>query len=156
MNASDIEGRIAALGHVLPAPAAPIASFVGYTIHDGLVIISGQLPLTAEGLKYVGQLGAGISIDNGKAAAALCTLNLVAQLKAACSGDLGRVRRCLRLGVFVSATPDFTSHPEVANGASDLIVGIFGEAGKHARAAVGVSSLPRGVSVEVEGLFAIS
>jgi enamine deaminase RidA (YjgF/YER057c/UK114 family) len=103
----------------------------------------------------VGQLGAGISLEDGQEAAKLCALNLIAQLKAACGGNLDRVKRCLRLGVFVNATPDFTRHPEVANGASDFIVAALGEDGKHARAAVGASSLPRGMAVEVEGLFEI-
>ena len=96
-----------------------------------------------------------MSVEDGQAAARLCALNLLAQLKAACGGNLDKVRRCVRLGVFVNADGEFARHPEVANGASDLMVAVFGEAGKHARAAVGAPSLPRGVAVEVEGLFEI-
>lgn len=151
-----VEVRIRTLGYALPAPAAPIASFVPYTVQGDMVFVSGQLPLGPSGLQHLGKLGAEISLEEGQKAAALCALNVVAQLRHACDGDLGLVRRCLRLGVFINATPDFTQHPEVANGASDLIVGIFGEQGRHARAAVGVGSLPRGVCVEVEGLFLIS
>ncbi len=94
-------------------------------------------------------------MEDGKAAARLCAINAVAQAKAACGGDLDRVQRCVKLSVFVNAAPDFTQHPEVANGASDLLVEIFGEAGKHARAALGAGSLPRGVACEVEALFEI-
>jgi len=152
----EIETRIAQMGFILPVPAAPVANFVPYTIQNNMVFVSGQLPVGPDGLAYLGKLGAEISLEEGRKAAALCALNLVAQLKAACDGDLGLVRSCLRLGIFVNATPDFTAHPEVANGASDFIVGIFGENGRHARAAVGVGSLPRGVSVEVEGLFLVA
>lgn len=156
MDATEIEARIAALGYVLPVPAMPIASFIPYTVQNDLVCVSGQLPLGPEGLRHVGQLGKEIGLADGQAAAALCALNVIAQVKAACGGDLGLVRRCLRLGIFVNATPDFTAHPEVANGASDLMVHVFGEAGQHARAAIGVGSLPRGVCVEVEALFLVS
>jgi enamine deaminase RidA (YjgF/YER057c/UK114 family) len=152
---SKIEQRLAALGISLPAPPVPVASYVPYTISGRLVVISGQIPVGPKGPQFIGKLGAEISLEDGKAAAQLCALNLLAQLKAACGGDLDRARRCLRLGVFVAATPEFRQHPEVANGASDFIVQAMGEAGKHARAAVGAPSLPRGVAVEVEGLFEI-
>jgi enamine deaminase RidA (YjgF/YER057c/UK114 family) len=152
---SKIEERLKGLGLALPSPPAPVASYVPFTMSGHQVVISGQIPVAADGVRFVGKLGADISLEDGKDAAKLCALNLIAQLKAACGGDLDRVRRCLRLGVFINATPDFTRHPEVANGASDLMVAVFGEAGKHARAAVGAGSLPRGVAVEVEGLFEI-
>ena len=164
---SKIEQRLRTLGLFLPDPPKPVASYVPYTIMDTiiattkgnkparLVVISGQIPMTPEGPRYIGKVGDTISVEDGKAAAQLCAINLLAQLKAACGGDLDKARRCLRLGVFVNATPDFTQHPEVANGASDLIVQAMGDAGKHARAAVGAPSLPRGVAVEVEGLFEI-
>jgi len=151
-----IEQRLCELGITLPVPPAPVASYVPYTISGKLVVISGQIPLANGKPHYIGKLGADISLEDGQAAARLCALNLVAQLKAACGGDLDRVTRCLRLGVFVNAAPDFTQQPEVANGASDFIVQVFGDSGRHARAAVGAGSLPRGVSVEVEGLFEIS
>ncbi len=152
---SKIEQRLREMGLTLPEPPKPVASYVPYTISGKLVTISGQIPIGPEGPRHIGQLGAGLSVEDGKAAAKLCALNLIAQLKAACDGDLDRARRCLRLGVFVNATADFIQHPEVANGASDFIVQLMGDAGKHARAAVGAPSLPRGVAVEVEGLFEI-
>ena len=151
-----IEQRLSELGITLPVPPAPVASYVPYTISGKLVVISGQIPLENGKPHYIGKLGADISLEDGQAAARLCALNLIAQLKAACGGDLDRVTRCLRLGVFVNATPDFAQQPEVANGASDFIMQVFGDNGRHARAAVGAGSLPRGVAVEVEGLFEIS
>ncbi len=153
---SKTETRLKELGIDLPSPPAPVASYVPYVVTGNLVFISGQVTLAAGGLKYVGKVGADISLDDGKAAAQLCAVNLLAQLKAACGGDLDRVRRCVKLGVFVNATPDFTQHPEVGNGASDLIVQVLGDAGKHARAATGAGSLPRGVAVEVDGTFEIA
>ncbi|HEY4273852.1 MAG TPA: RidA family protein [Rhizomicrobium sp.] len=153
---SKTEARLKELGIELPSPPAPVASYVPYVVTGNLVFISGQVTLAADGLKYVGKVGADISLDDGKAAARLCAINLLAQLKAACGGDLDRVRRCVKLGVFVNATPDFTQHPEVGNGASDLIVQVLGDAGKHARAATGAGSLPRGVAVEVDGTFEIA
>ena len=152
---SRIEEKLSVLGVALPSPPAPVASYVPFTISGGLVFISGQIPIAEGKPQFIGKLGAEISLEDGKKAAALCALNLLAQLKAACGGDLDRVVRCLRLGVFVNATPDFTQHPEVANGASDFMVAAMGEIGKHTRAAVGAGSLPRGVAVEVEGLFEI-
>ena len=153
---SKTETRLKELGIDLPSPPAPVASYVPYVVTGNLVFISGQVTLAAGGLKYVGKVGADISLDDGKAAAQLCAVNLLAQLKAACGGDLDRVRRCVKLGVFVNATPDFTQHPEVGNGASDLIVAVLGDSGKHARAATGAGSLPRGVAVEVDGTFEIA
>jgi len=153
---SKTETRLKELGIDLPSPPAPVASYVPYVVTGNLVFISGQVTLAADGLKYVGKVGADISLDDGKAAARLCAVNLLAQLKAACGGDLDRVRRCVKLGVFVNAIPDFTQHPEVGNGASDLIVAVLGDAGKHARAATGAGSLPRGVAVEVDGTFEIA
>jgi enamine deaminase RidA (YjgF/YER057c/UK114 family) len=152
---SKIDDRLKELGITLPAPPVPVASYVPYVISGKLVFIAGQIPLGPDGPTFVGKLGADMSVEDGRAAAQLCALNLLAQLKAACDGDLGKVRRCVRLGVFVNADAEFARHPEVANGASDLMVAVFGEAGKHARAAVGAPSLPRGVAVEVEGLFEI-
>lgn len=153
---SKIESRLKELGIQLPAPPAPVASYVPYVVTGNLVFISGQVTVSAEGLKYIGKVGAGISLEDGKEAAKLCAINLLAQLKAACGGDLERVRRCVKLGVFVNAVDDFTQHPEVGNGASDLIVAVLGDSGKHARAATGAGSLPRGVAVEVDGVFEIA
>ena len=153
---SKIEARLKELAIVLPTPPAPVASYVPYVVTGNLVFISGQVTATPEGLQFVGKVGADISLEDGKEAAKLCAVNLLAQLKAACGGDLERVRRCVKLGVFVNATPDFTQHPEVGNGASDLIVAVLGDAGKHARAATGAGSLPRGVAVEVDAVFEIA
>ena len=147
-----IESRLRELGIVLPTPPAPVASYVPASISGNLVFISGQIPDN----KYAGKLGAEISLEMGQAAAQLCAIAVLAQLKAACEDDLERVRRCLKVTVFVNAAPDFTRHSEVANGASDLFVAVFGEAGRHARAAVGASSLPRNVAVEVEAIFEIA
>ncbi len=119
-------------------------------------IISGQVTLAPDGLKYVGTVGKDISLEDGKAAARLCAINVIAQAQAACGGDLDRVRRCVKVTVFVNAVPGFAQHPEVANGASDLFVEVFGDAGKHARAAVGAGSLPRNVACEVEAIFEIA
>lgn len=153
---SKIESRLKELGIQLPTPPAPVASYVPYVVTGNLVFISGQVTVSAEGLRYIGKVGAEISLEDGKDAAKLCAVNLLAQLKAACGGDLERVRRCVKLGVFVNAIADFTQHPEVGNGASDLIVAVLGDAGKHARAATGAGSLPRGVAVEVDGVFEIA
>ena len=151
-----ITGRLAKLGVVLPEPAAPVATYAPYTIHNGLVTISGQLPLQAGELFAVGHLGAGVDMDAGRFAARLCFINLLAQLRVACGGDLDRVAGVLRLGGFVASTPDFTQHAAVMNGASDLAVEVFGDAGRHARSTIGVAALPLGAAVEVEGLFAIA
>ena len=152
---SVIEARLKELGVSLPTPPMPVASYVPYTVSGNLVFLSGQIPIADGALKYVGKLGVDIPLEAGQAAAQLCAINLLAQLKSACGGDLDRVVRCLRLGVFVNAAPEYRQHPEVANGASDLIAALFGDAGKHARAAVGVGSLPRGVAVEVDAIFEI-
>ena len=146
------ESRLRVLGIALPSPPLPVASYVPFTVAENLVFISGQIP----DQKYAGKLGAEVSLENGQAAAQLCAIAVIAQLKAACEDDLERVRRCVKVTVFVNAAPDFTRHSEVANGASDLFVAVFGDAGRHARAAVGASSLPRNVAVEVEAIFEIA
>ena len=145
-----IDARLRELGLELPPATAPIANYVPYTVSGRLVTVSGQVSVRGGKPEFVGKLGAGISIAEGQAAARLCALNILAHLKAACGGDLDKVTRVLRVGGFVNCTPEFTEMPQVVNGASDLMVAVFGEAGKHARAAVGVSSLPLGVAVEVE------
>ena len=148
-----IESRLAELGIELPTPPAPVASYVPYVVSGKLVFVSGQVTLAPGGLKYVGIVGKEISLEDGQSAARLCALNVIAQLKAACGGDLDKVARCVKVGVFVNAVPGFDKHPEVANGASDLFVEVFGDKGKHARAAVGAGSLPRNVACEVEAVF---
>ena len=154
--AGRIESRLKELGIALPSPPAPVASYVPTVTSGNLVFVSGQITSAPEGLKYVGVVGKDLTVEDGKAAARLCAINAVAQAKAACGGDLDRIKRCVKLSVFVNAAPNFTQHPEVANGASDLLVEVFGEAGKHARAALGAGSLPRGVACEVEALFEIA
>jgi enamine deaminase RidA (YjgF/YER057c/UK114 family) len=151
-----IEDRLKELDIVLPTPPAPVASYVPYVVSGNLVYISGQVTLAADGLKYVGTVGKEISLEDGKAAAKLCAINVIAQVKAACGGDLGRVKRVVKVTVFVNAVPGYAQHPEVANGASDLFVAVFGDAGKHARAAVGAGSLPRNVATEVEAVIEIA
>src|ERR1700712_4591440 len=149
-----IEARLKTLGVTLPTPPMPVATYVPCTISGNIVFVSGQIPIADGAIKYIGKLGVDVPLEAGQAAAQLCAINILAQLKAAI-GDLDRVTRCLKLGVFINAAPDYTQQPEVANGASDLIAAVFGDAGKHARAAVGVGSLPRGVAVEVEAIFEI-
>jgi enamine deaminase RidA (YjgF/YER057c/UK114 family) len=151
--AGKIETRLKELGIVLPSPPAPVASYVPYVASGKLIFISGQVTAAAGGLKYVGIVGKELSVEDGKAAARLCAVNVLAQLNAACDGDLDQVTRCVKATVFVNAVPGFAQTPEVANGASDLFVEVFGEAGKHARAAVGAGSLPRNVACEVEAIF---
>ena len=150
---SALEKKLAQMGHVLPNAAAPAANYVPYTISGKLILISGQLPIREGAVAYKGRLGDGVDVEEGQAAAALCALNLLAQARNACDGDFGKLGRCLKLGGFVACTPDFTDHPKVINGASDLIAEAMGEAGQHARFAVGAASLPFGASVEVEAIF---
>jgi enamine deaminase RidA (YjgF/YER057c/UK114 family) len=152
----NVEARLEQLGIKLPTPPAPVASYVPYVASGKHVFISGQVTLSADGLKYVGTVGKELTIEDGRAAAKLCGVNIIAQLKAACGGDLDKVRRIVKLTVFVNAVPGFTQHPEVANGASDLLVEVFGEIGKHARSAVGAGSLPRNVAAEVEAIVEIA
>ena len=150
-----IEARLKELGIELPEPAVPLANYIPYSRVGNLVVISGQVPLQDGRVAYAGKVGLTLSPDDGRAAARLCFVNLLAQLKAACDGDLDRVRRVVRLGGFIAAPPEFTGHAAVMNGASDLAVELFGEAGKHARTTVGVPSLPSDAAVEVEGMFEI-
>ena len=150
--AETIADRLRALGIELPAPAAAAANYIPVRRSGDLLVVSGQLPMEAGALKYKGKLGGGVTLEDGQAAARLCAINILAQVQAAC-GDLERIVACLRLGGFVACTPHFTDHPKVINGASDLMVAVLGEAGRHARAAVGVPCLPFDAAVEVEGMF---
>lgn len=152
----NIEARLKELGIELPTPPAPVASYVPYVVSGDLVYVSGQVTMDNGALKYVGKVGSDLSLEDAQAAARLCAVNVIAQVKAACNGNLDLVTRCVKVGVFVNAVPDFTQHPEVANGASDLFVKVFGDIGRHARAAVGAGSLPRGVACEVEAVFEIA
>lgn len=150
----EIDQRLAAQNITLPTPAAPAANYVPFIIAGGLLTISGQLPMESGAIAVKGKLGGGVSLEHGQRAARLCAINILAQAQAAL-GDLGRIKRCVRLGGFVASTPDFVEQHKVVNGASDLIVSILGEAGIHARAAVGTAALPLDAAVEVEALFAI-
>ena len=153
--AGTVEARLSELGIDLPAAAAPAANYVPYVVSGSHLYVSGQLPLIADGEKFSGKLGADVDVETGQRAAHACALNLIAQAKDAL-GDLDRIVRCVKLGGFVNATADFTDHPEVINGASNLMVKILGDKGKHARIAVGCGSLPRNVPVEVDAIFEIS
>lgn len=152
---SNYEKKLTAMNITLPTPATPVANYVGFVKSGNMVFVSGQLPIENGQMKYVGKVGSEVSTDDAKAAAKLCAINILAQLKVACEGDLDRVVRCVKLGIFVNGDANFTVHPTVANGASDLIAEVFGDAGKHARAAVGSGSLPFGVAVEVDAIFEI-
>jgi enamine deaminase RidA (YjgF/YER057c/UK114 family) len=148
-----IEARLKELGIELPLPAAPIANYVPFATSGKLVFVAGQICQWNGERRFVAKLGREIGIADGRQAARLCALNILAQVRVAAGGDLDRVARCLRLGGFVNCTPDFTDMPQVVNGASDLMVEVFGDKGRHARAAVGCSALPGGVAVEVEATF---
>lgn len=151
-----IAARLEALGYVLPQPAAAIAAYVPFVVQNNLVYISGQLPIEQGKVAVTGHLGAEVDIPTGQRAAKICALNLLAQLQAACNGDLERVARCVRLGGFVSSAPGFHDQPKIINGASEIIEQVFGDKGRHARSSVGVNELPLNAAVEVEGLFAIA
>lgn len=148
-----IEKRLDELGIVLPQAAAPVASYVPLVEEGGFAHVSGQLPFI-DGVLKTGRLGDGVNLSAGQEAARACGLMILAQLKAA--GLLERVERVVKLGAFVNSTPDFTDQPKVANGASDLMLEVFGEAGRHARAAVGVPALPLGAAVEVDAVIKIT
>lgn len=153
--ASSIEKKLADLGITLPPPGAPGGNYVPFVVVGNLAFMAGQVAREAGKMKYTGKVGKDISIEQGQEAAKLCAVNLLAQLKEACGGDLDRVERCVRLGGFVNSPLDFYDHPKVINGASDLMVAALGERGQHARTAVGVSALPMDSAVEVEGIFQI-
>ena len=150
---AEVESRLAALGLVLPQPAAPVAAYVPVVIAGGLAYVSGQVSFV-EGQLVKGRLGDYVSLDQGVAAAQGCGMMILAQLKAAL-GSFDRVEQVVKLGGFVNCSADFTDQPKVINGASELMVAVFGDAGKHARSAVGVPSLPLGVAVEVDAIVAL-
>jgi len=153
---SDLERRLAEQGLQLPAAAAPVASYQPYALSGKLLFVSGQLPFENGKIAVTGRLGAGLSVEQGQEAARLCALNLLAQAKAACGGDLAKLARCIKLGGFVACAPEFVDHPKVVNGASDLIGAVMGAAGQHARFAVGCASLPLDAAVEVEAIFELA
>lgn len=149
-----IETRLAELGVTLPAAAAPVANYVPFVQVGKLVHVSGQISQDANG-PVTGKLGADLDVAAGQAAAKLCAISLLAQAKAACGGDLSKLTRLVKLVGFVNSTPEFTDQPLVVNGASDFMVAALGDAGRHARSAVGAASLPRGVAVEIEAIFEV-
>ncbi len=153
--AGTIEKKLEELGIVLPTPAAPVANYVGFVRSGNLLFVSGQICLENGVLVASGKLGGSVSVEQGQAAARACGINLLAQLKAAL-GDLDKVVRVVRLGGFVNATPDFLDGPKVMNGASDLMVAVFGDRGRHARTTVGVAVLPADAAMEVEGIFEVA
>jgi enamine deaminase RidA (YjgF/YER057c/UK114 family) len=153
--AGRIEARLRELGIALPAAAAPVANYVPWVVTGSLVFISGQGPMGPSGAEFKGKLGRDLDVEEGKKAARLTALNVVAQLREAVGGDLDRVKRVVKLLGFVNSTPEFNQQPAVINGASDVIVDIFGEAGRHARSAVSAPSLPIDIAVEIEAIFEI-
>jgi enamine deaminase RidA (YjgF/YER057c/UK114 family) len=155
--AGQIEAKLKELGIALPQPAAPVANYVPFVVAGRLVTISGQLCLGPDGKlgpEHVGRVTMDVTVEAAKEAARLSAINVIAQLKAAI-GDLDRVTRCVRLGGFIASPPDFTGHAGIMNGASDLMVEVFGDKGRHARSTIGVAGLPLGASVEVEALFEV-
>jgi enamine deaminase RidA (YjgF/YER057c/UK114 family) len=150
-----IEQKLSEMGITLPPSVMPAANYVPYTISGNLVFISGTLPMKDGKPQDIGKLGREFNVEQGQQTAKLCGINILAHLKAACGGDLNRVVKCVRMGIFVASAEGFTDQPKVANGVSDMMVAILGEAGKHARFAVGVSELPFGVAVEVDATFEI-
>jgi enamine deaminase RidA (YjgF/YER057c/UK114 family) len=152
---SRIEDRLSEIGVVLPQPVAPVANYVPFVRSGNLVHISGQISLDASG-GIKGTVGVDVDLETAQAAARLCGINLLAQMKAACDGDLDRVVRVVKLGGFVQAGPDFIDIPKVVNGCSDLMVEVLGDAGRHARSAVGVYRLPLGFAVEVDAVVEIA
>ncbi len=149
---TNIENKLAELGITLPQAAAPAANYVPFVISGNLLFVSGQLPMEGGKIAVAGTLGGDVTLDDGQKAARLCAINIIAQARAAL-GDLDRVTRVVRLGGFVASAPGFTDQPKVVNGASDLMVTVFGDAGRHARAAVGVNVLPLGAAVEIDAII---
>ncbi|MGR3908355.1 RidA family protein [Burkholderia sp. SR8] len=155
MGAS-LEQRLRNLGIELPPAVTPGGNFAATKRVGNLLYVSGQVPVSGGVDQYVGKLGADVSLQDGQAAARICATNILSQVNQAVGGDFDQVIGCVRLGGFVNAAADFKDHPKVLNGASDLIVAVLGEAGRHTRAAVGCNSLPRGVAVEVDAIFELA
>jgi enamine deaminase RidA (YjgF/YER057c/UK114 family) len=153
--AGKIDARLAELKLELPQAGAPLANYVPTVRSGSQLIVSGQICQWNGERRFIGKLGGEISIEQGQEAAKLCGLNILAHARAALDGDLDRIVRCVRLGGFVNSTPDFVQQPQVVNGCSDLMVAVLGDAGRHARAAVGVAALPGGVAVEVDAIFEV-
>ncbi|AWI82559.1 hypothetical protein CEW88_02095 [Alloyangia pacifica] len=152
---TDITARLEELGLTLPDAPAPAANYVPYVQSGAMLYVSGQISMDESGL-ITGKLGETLDVEAGAKAAQRCALALIAQAKAACGGDLSKLKRVVKLVGFVNSTPEFTDQPKVINGASDLMVAVFGEAGKHARSAVSAAALPMGVAVEIEAVFELA
>lgn len=150
-----IETRLSELGLTLPDAPAPAANYVPYVRSGNLLFVSGQVSMK-DGAFVTGKLGADLTVEEGAAAAKLCALSLLAQVRAACDGDLSRLKRVVKLTGFVNSTPDFGDQPKVVNGASDTLVAVLGDAGRHSRSAVSAGALPFNVAVEIEGIFEIA
>jgi len=155
LRARVVDDKLASLNIVLPESPAPAANYDGYVVSNRMVYVSGQIPVNQGQIVYAGKVGADLDVVTGYESARLCGINLIAQLKNACDGNLDRVKKVVKLTGFVNCYPDFTQHPQVINGASDLMNEVFGSAGRHARSAVGAGSLPFNVATEVEGIFEI-
>ena len=153
--ASNVDARLKDLGITIPDAPAPAANYVPYTVTGNLVFVSGQVPFVDGKLTATGRIGEDATPEDGYEQARICAINLIAQVKAACGGDLDRVTRVVKLGGFVASADDFNGQPGVVNGASDLMVEVFGDAGRHARFAVGTNALPLGCIVEIDGVFEI-
>jgi enamine deaminase RidA (YjgF/YER057c/UK114 family) len=151
-----IDARLTELNVSLPAASVAAANYVPVVIAGNLAFVSGQVPVLQGEFKYLGKVGVDLTIEQGQQAARLCALNIIAQLKLALGGDLDRVRRCVKVGGFVNCESGFGDQPKVINGASDLFVGVFGDAGRHARFAVGTNALPFNVAVEVDAVFEVA
>jgi enamine deaminase RidA (YjgF/YER057c/UK114 family) len=155
MDSSHVEEKLRQLGIRLPDFSPPAANYVPFTVHAGVVYLAGQIPFDNGTLRYVGTVGADLTPEDGYQAARLCGINLLANLRVACSGDLGRVKRCLRVGGYVNSAPGFFDQAKVVNGCSDLFGDVLGEAGHHARSAISSTPLPFNAAVEVDAIFAI-
>lgn len=155
-SAGRVESRLAELGITLPAAPAPLANYVAYAVEGNVAYIAGQIPMNAGELMYPGKVPTQVTVEQARAAARQCGINILAALKSACGGDLDRVRRCVRLQGFVASADDFTAQPTVINAASDLMVEVFGDAGKHTRLALGSNVLPLDSCVEISAMFVLN
>jgi len=150
-----IENRLKELNIKIDKIPAPAANYLPYIKSGNQIFISGQLPVKNGEIAFKGKVGNEVTIEEAREAAKICAINIIANLKEACDGDLNKVKKCVKLGIFINAIDDFAQHPQIGNGASDLMVDIFAEKGKHSRFAVGVSSLPFNVPVEIDAIFEI-
>ena len=153
---TDVEKKLQEMGLALPDSPPPVATYVPFVRSGALLFVSGQVSIDADGNLITGKLGAELDVEAGAAAARRCALSLLAQVRAGCDGDFGRLVRVVKLLGFVNSKPDFTDQPKVINGASDLLVAVLGDAGRHSRSAVSAGALPLNVAVEIEGIFEVS